>query len=474
MSPLPHNLDAEAALLGAIFINNRAYDAIASTLRAEHFYHDFHAAVFDAVSRLIEEGRPANPITVRDYLADEYQDTAPLAHIAASAVTIINAGHYGRHILDLAQKRELLRIGEDLTEATSDSDPDTPAAEIASDIAGRLDDIAGQSTDHRPMIGVSDAMSAAIDRADVAYKAGSAVTGVPSGLSRLDGVLGGFHGQDLTVIAGATSMGKTALAVTIARNAAGAGCPTAFFSLEMSAGELGQRALAMETGIGTEKLRRGDLKAMDFEALGRARAACADLPLTFDDNATASVRFVRQRARRIQRRQGLKLIVVDYLQLLVGAGRVENRTQEVAKITRDLKCLAKDLDVAVVALSQLSRAIEQREDRRPRLSDLRESGSIEQDADNVVFVYRPEYYLDREEPRKRVNQGESAFEEVYRAWTEERNKWAGVAEIIVAKNRHGPAPKTARVSFDGSRSLFFDTQIREETPMQESFLDGSI
>ena len=409
----PHNFEAEQALLGAVLMNNRALEKVAEFLRAEHFADPTHGRIYQACQALSFKNQIANPVTLKTYLQSdaglaELGGDAYLARLAGSAATIINAEDYGRLIFDLHLRRELIAVGEDMVNDAFDTDMDNMATGQIETAEKKLFDLATAGQAEGGFVEFRKTLITAIEQAEAAHKREGKLSGVTTGLRDLDGKLGGLHPSDLLILAGRPSMGKTALATNIAFNAARAyrveqsptgerkvidGAVVAFFSLEMSAEQLATRILAERAEIPSHKIRQGEMSNEEFERLVVVAQELHQLPLYIDDTPALSVSAVRTRSRRLHRTHGLGLIVIDYLQLLAGTTgkRVENRVQEVSDITRGLKALAKELNVPVLALSQLSRAVEQREDKRPQLSDLRESGSIEQDADVVMFVFREQY-----------------------------------------------------------------------------------
>jgi len=456
----PHNDEAEMALLGAILHNNRAFERVADFLRPEHFASRVHGRIFEAVGRLIDRGLIADPITLKQYFeadADlaEIGGYAYLMRLAGSVASIVNAEDYGRAVHDLHLRRELITLGEDIVNDAYKDDLDNEATSQIEAAEQRLFNLASTGEIESGLQTFGTALTASIKAAESAFRREGQLAGVPSGFTDLDKLLGGLHASDLLILAGRPSMGKTALATNMAFHAArtvedaeiGRNHIVAFFSLEMSAEQLATRILAEQTGIPSERIRRGELSNDDFERLVVVSQELERLPLYIDDTPALSIAALRTRARRLKRSPGLSMVVVDYLQLLHGSSsaRNENRVQELSEITRGLKTIAKELDVPVLALSQLSRAVENREDKRPQLADLRESGSIEQDADVVMFVYRDEYYLARKEPR------EGTPEHV--AWQEEMEKVHNLAEIIVAKQRHGPIGKVT-LQFEGETTRF--------------------
>jgi replicative DNA helicase len=472
----PLNTEAEQALLGAILINNAAHSRVSEFLQPEHFGNAVHGRIFAAIAKLIERGQIANPVTLKnlfdqDGALAEIGGAQYLARLAGAAVTIINAEDYGRAIHDLYLRRELITIGEDVVNDAFRQDLDDPAREQIERAEKQLFDLATAGNAEGGFRAFAAAMTSAIDNAEAAFKKSGKTVGVATGFTDLDSKLGGLHPSDLVILAGRPSMGKTALATNIAFNAAKTyrpgrtpdgrrvaedGAVAGFFSLEMSAEQLATRLLAEESGVSSDRIRRGDVSHEDFDSFVRASQKLSALPLFIDDTPALSVAALRTRARRLMRQQGLGLIVVDYLQLLRPSNQLrafENRVQEISDITRGLKALAKELDIPVLALSQLSRAVEQREDKRPMLADLRESGSIEQDADVVMFIFREEYYLSRAQPLRRPDETEEKYNDRYERWQQRFNEVYGVGEVIIAKQRHGPIG-TIRLHFDAETTKF--------------------
>jgi replicative DNA helicase len=477
----PHNIDAEQALLGAILVNNEAYHRVADYLRPEHFYEPVHGRIFEAISRLVESTRIADHVTLKvafdeDEALRELDGAQYLARLARAAETILNAEDYGRLLHDLALRRGLIHVGE----ATVNLAYDPTAIE-----SGREQiELAEQQLFMLAQAGEAEGgfrefplvLASAVNMIEAAYHKRSLVTGVPTGLTDLDEKLGGLHPSDLVILAGRPSMGKTALAITIAANAAkevrassrvaDAAAPqegVAIFSLEMSAEQLATRLLSAESKFRSDDLRRGKLSGdADFARLVQANQTLSLLPLYIDDTPALSIAAIRTRARRLKRRHGLTLVVVDYLQLVrpVGSTSQTNRVQEIGEITQGLKAISKELNIPVLALSQLSRAVEQRENKRPQLADLRESGAIEQDADVVMFIYRDEYYKERDEPRKRENEGDEDFNKRYSRWMEEFEASKGMAELNIAKQRNGPIG-SIKLVFDAAHGYFYNAEYRD-------------
>ena len=475
----PHNFDAEIQLLGAILLNNRAYEKVGDFLLPEHFIDDRHRRIYEACAKLIGRGQQANPTTLKNYFEQdttlaEIGGVAHLGKIAGVAATVINATEHGRIIHDLFLRRQLIGLGEDMVNRAYAHGLETGARDQIETAEQGLFNLATTGEGEGGLKKFNIALNAAIDMAEAAFKRDSHITGVTTGLDALDRKLGGLHKSDLLVLAGRPSMGKTALATKMAFEAARAfreqtledgtvevaeGAKVAFFSLEMSAEQLATRLLAEVTEVPSDKIRRGEVRPEDFPRFVAASQELNSLPLFIDDTPALSVSALRTRARRLQRTHGLGLIVIDYLQLLGSPPgvRVENRVQEISAITRGLKALAKELNVPVLALSQLSRAVEQREDKRPQLSDLRESGTIEQDADVVMFVYREAYYLEREAPSRRPEESDEKHHDRYEKWQQRAAEMHNVAEVIIGKQRHGPIG-TVALSFEGVYTKFGDLE----------------
>ncbi|MEM7124566.1 MAG: replicative DNA helicase [Pseudomonadota bacterium] len=480
---MPHNEEAEQALLGAILVNNDAMNRVGDFLRADHFYLPVHGRIFDAIERLIERGQIANPVTLKTFFE---QDEALvdiggadyLARLASSAATIINAAEYGRQIHDNFVRRELITIGEDVVNDAFEADVDNSADSQIENAEKSLFDLAESGSYKRDFRSFKEVAVGALEMMEAAYRQQSGMTGISTGLRDLDDLLGGMHKSDLVILAARPGMGKTSFTMNIALHAAKQyraevqedgtakvvdGAVVGFFSLEMSAEQLATRVLSETSGIPSEMLRRGQINARDFDAIVRASQELSRIPLYFDDTPALTIQGLRTRARRLKRQHGLSFIIVDYLQLVRPSARAgsDNRVQEVSEVTQGLKALAKELNVPVVACSQLSRAVEQREDKRPLLSDLRESGSIEQDADIVMFLYREDYYLARQEPQAKVGEDESdaKYRERLEHWQQRMEKRRGITEVIIAKQRHG-ATGDVEVYFDGATTKYTDLETR--------------
>ncbi len=476
----PRNLDAEQALLGAILMNNRAYERVSEFLRPEHFSDPANGKIFQAMARLIDQNQIADVVTLkalfeRDQELADIGGTGYLARLAGSAITVINAGDYGKTIHDAHLRRQLIDIGDQMINGAFGADMDLTAVDQIEKSEQQLFDLASTGQTEGGFKSLDSAVKTAIGMAEAAFKRAGRVVGVTTGFRDLDARLGGLHPSDLIILAGRPAMGKTALATNIAYNAARArmergeeeGAVVGFFSMEMSSEQLATRLLSERAEIGSDRIRRGAITQEEFPRVVQAAQELHRLPLHIDDTPALTVSALRTRARRLKRQQGLGLIVVDYLQLAQGSksGKAENRVQEISEITRGLKALAKELNVPVIALSQLSRAVEQREDKRPQLADLRESGSIEQDADVVMFIYRHEYYLQREEPQKRADESDEKFNDRVERWQQRAEEAHNKAEVIVGKQRHGPTG-TVSLFFDGNFTKFADLADSGHLPEQ--------
>jgi len=473
----PHNIEAEQALLGAILVNNEACDRVSAFLKPEHFFDPLHARLYEAAAALIRAGRPASPVTLKTYFdndeaLDEIGGAPYLARLAASATTIINAEDYGRTIFDLATRRALIGIGEELVNDAYETLVDSDPKDNIERTEQALYDLAENGKYGQGFQNFGDALTQAVDMAAKAYERDGGLSGISCGLQDIDDKMGGLQQSDLIVLAGRPAMGKTALATNLAFHVARAykakhasdgslevenGGVVAFFSLEMSSEQLATRIVSEQAGISSEKIRRGQINESEFHKLVQVSQELQSLPLYIDDTGGITVAQLAARARRLKRREGVGLIVVDYLQLLAGSAKTssQGRVQEVTEITTKLKALAKELNCPIIALSQLSRQVEARDDKRPHLADLRESGSIEQDADVVLFIYREEYYLGKAQPRDNTPE---FFE-----WQENMEKITGLAEVIIAKQRHGPTG-TIRLQFQAEFTRFQNYARSDHTP----------
>ncbi len=476
-STLPHNVEAEAALLGALMIDNRLAEDVQMKLRPDHFFEPLHARVYEQILKLIDRNMIASPVTLRPlFEADEEMKElggpSYLATLTGSGAAIIGARDFAAQIYELALLRALVGVGREMVENALDTSEDVdPKGQIEA-AESALYRVAEEGGGEGSTKSFAQATRMAVQLAEKALNTGGGLSGVTTGLDGVNAKLGGLHHSDLIILAGRPGMGKTSLATNFAFNAAqrlvrdredgiadekSVGASVAFFSLEMSADQLATRILSEQSGISSENLRMGKISQQDFRNLARAAADLETLPLYIDDTAGLTIAALRTRARRLKRQRGIGLIIVDYLQLLQGTGKSSdgNRVQEISEISRGLKTLAKELNVPVIALSQLSRAVEQREDKRPQLSDLRESGSIEQDADIVLFVYREEYYVQAKEPKRPIEGDNAKVWEDHQAWQNDMERVYGMSELIVAKQRHGATGKV-KMKFDSRITRFSD------------------
>ncbi|MDQ0469056.1 replicative DNA helicase [Labrys wisconsinensis] len=473
----PHNVEAEQALLGAILVNNEAYYRVSDFLLPQHFFDPLHAKVFEITTSLIRGGKIATPITLKTFLGPDQEIAGGLtvaqylARLAAEATTVINAGDYGQTIYDLAIRRALIGIGEDVVNLAYDAPVDMAPQSQIEDAERRLYELAESGRSDGGFARFSEALKDAIDMASAAYQRDGNLSGVATGLDDLDRMMGGLQPSDLIILAGRPAMGKTSLVTNIAFNIAktyryevqpdGAhktvdGGSVGFFSLEMSCEQLATRIIAEQASVPSYKIRRGDLMEEEFSRLVIASQEMQNLPLYIDDTGGISIAQLVARARRLKRQRGLDLLIIDYIQLLSGAAKKgDNRVQEMTEITTGLKALAKELAVPIIGLSQLSRQVESRDDKRPQLSDLRESGSIEQDADVVMFVYREEYYLKNKMPKEGTPE--------FFTWQAEMEAIAGHAEVIIGKQRHGPTG-TVKLQFDADITRFSNLARPDHLP----------
>jgi replicative DNA helicase len=461
---VPRHIEAEQALLGILLLDNAHLDTVNDYLKGEHFSNGLHGKIFDAILHLSEKGYVADPITLKDFferdkVLDDVGGVSYLFELAQNVVSMQSVLDYGRIIYDAYLRRQLIHVGtvmiENACAALSKNEDDNAFNQIEK-AEKMLYDLGTHGGAQTSAISFSDALKISIEMAERAFKRDGHIVGVTSGLKDLDRYLGGLQNSDLIILAGRPSMGKTALATNIAFNAALAhanglfdGASVLFFSLEMSSEQLAGRILSSETNIQSDKIRKGEIRSEDFAKFVEVSQEIHKTPLFIDDTPGISISALRNRSRRMKRLHDIGLIVIDYLQLIDGSvkGAIESRVQEISNITRSLKGLAKELNIPVLALSQLSRAVEQRDDKRPQLSDLRESGSIEQDADIVMFVFREEYYEERKQPTPHT--------EKHLQWQRRMDGLHNKAEVIIAKQRHGPVG-TVNLFFDGRFTRFGD------------------
>jgi len=472
----PHNVEAEQALLGAILVNNEAFYRVSDFLEPEHFYEPIHREIYEVAAKFIRAGKAADPITIKTHLPESLMPdmTMPqyLARLASEATTVINAADYGKAIHDLALRRALILIGEEMVTTAYDAEVDQPPEKQIEEVEGALFQLAEKGRYDGGFQPFNAALTESIRMAAEAYQRDGGLSGIATGFADLDRQMGGLQRSDLIVLAGRPAMGKTSLATNIAFHVAKSwrsevqadghqktvdGGIVGFFSLEMSSEQLATRVLAEQAEISSSDIRRGRIHDSQYNKLVDTSNLMARVPLYIDDTGGISVAQLAARARRLKRQKGLDLLVVDYLQLLTGSSRSssQGRVQELTEITTTLKALAKELEVPIIALSQLSRQVEARDDKRPQLADLRESGSIEQDADVVIFVYREEYYLKNKEPKEGTPE--------HLTWQGEMEKVHGKAEVIIGKQRHGPTG-TVQLAFEAQFTRFGDLARAEYLP----------
>jgi replicative DNA helicase len=472
----PSNTLAEQALLGALLANNRAYERVSDFLQPDHFADPIHGRIFAAITRRVEAGQLADPLTLKSEfehsgVLDEVGGTAYLAQLLSAMVGIINAGEYGRTVYDTWLRRQLIDIGEVIVNNAFGAQPELDGKDLMEAAEQSLFELAARGGADRGFIPFEKALIEAINGAERAFQRSGHVSGLATGLRDLDKKLGGLHASDLIIAAGRPGMGKSALATKIAcgaaksllaearqqdPNAAPKGS-VAIFSLEMSAEQLATRLLAEESRISGDRIRRGDIGQKEFDRFVQVSREIGSLPIHIDDTPAITMSALRTRCRRLQRTKGLSLVIIDYLQLMrPGSGRpMESRVLEVSQITQGLKAIAKELQIPVLALAQLSRAVESREDKRPLLSDLRESGSIEQDADVVMFIYRDEYYLAQRAPKQIAFDNDEKFHSAHEKWQRDMELVHNKAELLIEKQRHGPTGKID-LFFEGEFTRFAD------------------
>ena len=457
---LPNNIEAEQAVIGTILVSNDIFDEISVIISHINFYDPMHQKIFNAIESLVYKGMLANPITLKNYFEnekDEINIPEYLVKVTRFSTSVRQAIEYSRIIYDMFVRRELIKISENTIDSAKLNDINNSGQSIIENSERLLFDLAEKGSFNSSLVKFDEALKLTIEMASTAYKNDEGIVGVPTGLRDLDDGLGGLHNSDLVIIAGRPSMGKTALATNIAFNAAqkmqesGKKSSIAFFSLEMSSEQLSTRILAEQSRIKSNDIRRGKISDEQFDKFIETSKNISELPLFIDETPAISIAAMSNRARRIKRLYGLDMIVVDYIQLMrASSNNRDGRVQEISEITQGLKAIAKELSVPVLALSQLSRAVESRDIKKPQLSDLRESGSIEQDADVVMFVYREAYYLEKMEPRPATVE--------HAEWQAKMNEVSNLAEIIIGKQRHGPTGNIM-LEFEAMFTKFKDTQI---------------
>lgn len=466
--PLPHNIEAEQALLGAVLVNNDVFDKVNAIVQSDHFFDPVHRRIYEVATTRIQKNTLASPVTLKAFLEDDeglkaLGGPAYLVRLADAAISIFAARDYAQMIYDLAIRRQLIGIGEEITGTAQKVEVGEDPKDQIVQAEQRLYQLAEAGRVEGGFQSFLRALTTAVQSASAAYHRDGNLAGISTGISDLDRTLGGLHNSDLLILAGRPSMGKTALATNVAFNIARAwkqgqkpdgttgtinGGSVGFFSLEMSAEQLATRILAQEAQVSSHKLREGSLTEEEFRRFVEASKTLQSVPLYIDDTPAVPISQLAARARRLKRQHGLDVLFIDYLQLVRPATAKDSRVNEVSEITQGLKAIAKELDIPVIALSQLSRQVESREDKRPQLSDLRESGSIEQDADAVMFVYREEYYAEREKP------SEEKLDQM-NDWQQRMDRCAGKAEVIIGKQRHGPVG-AVELGFEGQFTKFSD------------------
>jgi len=477
VNKMPQNIEAEQSLIGSILFDNKVMEDLPTNFASRHFFDPLHSSIFEACVSLTDNGRLADPVTLKGYLKDDVSlrdiDIEQyLLDLREGTLSLSKAKFYADELRNCYIRRSLIRIGDDLIDRSINPSIEISPDQEISNTEEQLYNLAEKDQVNSGPIDFKTVLGKATNQINEAYQRKGSLSGVDTGFSGLNRQLGGLNKSDLLVLAGRPAMGKTALATNIGFNAAKTSKEennqsVLIFSLEMSAEQLAQRILAEQSTIDSHKLRNGDISEKEFSDLVSTQNEIMNLPFFIDDTPAISVGQIASRARRLKRTNGLALIIIDYIQLIQGtkASEAQGRVQEVSSITRGLKSLAKELDVPILALSQLSRAVEQREDKRPILADLRESGSIEQDADVVMFVYREEYYLDKSEPTQRDNENQENFNERFLRWQDRRNLAEGKAEIIISKQRHGPTG-IIQVQFEAKYTRFMDLVQDDRLPDQ--------
>ncbi len=481
ITSLPQNIEAEQALLGAILANNKAFEKVSEFLKPQHFADSMHAKIFEVISKLITRGHVADVITLKNYFEQDgtLNDVGGIKYLiklADSATPLTNAEYYAQFIYDKYLRRELIATGFDIVNNATKEDIDSDATEQIEQAEKKLFELSNQGDINGGFVDFSQALTSSLSHIEQAYQKDGKISGLPTSLDALDNKTGGLNNSDLIIIAGRPAMGKTALATNIAYNVAEymmhakdldeKSRGVAFFSLEMSADQLASRILSTVTQTNGHKMRTGELDSAEFTRIAAAVRELEKVPFYIDDTPGLNINSIRTRARRLKRNKGLGCIVIDYIQLINGTGskRSEgNRVQELSEISRGLKILAKELNLPVIALSQLNRGVEQRDDKRPVMSDLRESGSIEQDADIVMFVYRENYYLQNEEPQQKPSETPEHLQKRMEEWEARKRATQNVAEVIIGKQRHGPTG-TVQLFWNGDYAQFGNLAKEEYLP----------
>ncbi len=479
------NIDAELALISCILWDNKNYEKVSEFIDETHFVDENYKIIFSTIKKLLDKNILVSPITLKNYLPGDENNLNKINYlnqIKDSSPSTQNTYTYAKIIYDLYVKRNLLSIAHNLIQDTN-SNQETTAENLIETAENNLYLISQSGQSERSFLKFTDALKGAVDIISEAYKRDGKIAGVPTGFKDLDNKLGGLHKSDLIIIAGRPSMGKTALGTNIAFNCANKyleekdefdnkkiidGGKVAFFSLEMSSEQLATRILAEQTKISGDKMRKAELNKGDFNKIAKISSQLENLNLIIDDNPVLTIPTLRARARRLKRLHDINLIIIDYLQLMSSAStnRNDGRVQEISEITRGLKSIAKELNIPIIALSQLSRQVEQREDKRPQLSDLRESGTIEQDSDVVMFIYRESYYLERLEPIRKSEEDDMKYNERVARWQQLTNENYNKAEIIIAKQRHGPIG-SIKMHFDANFTKFSDLTTKDYDNIME-------
>lgn len=482
-SNLPKNIEAEQALIGALLANNKAFERVSEFLKPQHFADAIHSKIFEVMSTLILRGHTADVITLKNYFEQEgilndVGGATYLIKLADSASVMTNVEYYAQFIYDKYLRRELINTGSEIINNAFKESADLSANEQIEAAEQQLFNLSDKGETQGGFIDFSTALTSSLGYIEQAFQKEGKISGLPTGLDKLDYKTGGLNNSDLIIIAGRPAMGKTALATNMAYNVAeymsraknidSHDKGVAFFSLEMSADQLASRILSTVTQTPGNKMRTGELDNAQFTRIAAAVRELETIPLYIDDTPGVTINAIRTRARRLKRTKGLGLIVIDYIQLITGSSNKKNegnRVQELSEISRGLKIMAKELKVPVIALSQLNRGVEQRDDKRPLMSDLRESGSIEQDADIVMFVYRENYYIKNEEPKQKANEPQEKFQQRIEDWKKRDRETANIAEVIIGKQRHGPTG-TVRLFWNGDYAQFGNLANEEHLPEQ--------
>ena len=481
LDQLPKNIEAEQALLGALLANNKTFEKVSEFLQAKHFADPIHNKIFEVISKLITKGHVADVITLKNYFEqdgslDEVGGYKYLIRLADSVTPLANAEYYAQFIYDKYLRRELIATGFDIVNSATKEDVDSDASQQIEEAEKKLYELSNQGEHQTGFVDFGKALEGSLERIEKAYQQDGKISGIPTGLDALDAKTGGLNNTDLIILAGRPAMGKTALATNIAYNAADyfaheknvdpKSRGVAFFSLEMSADQLASRILSTVTQTNGHRMRTGELDNAEVTRIAAAVRELQEIPLYIDDTPGLNIGAIRTRARRLKRSKGLGLVVIDYIQLISGGMSKKsegNRVQELSEISRGLKILAKELQVPVIALSQLNRGVESRDDKRPLMSDLRESGSIEQDADIVMFVFRENYYIKNEEPKIKAGETPEHFQKRTEEWNQRCRETQNIGEVIIGKQRHGPTG-TVKLFWNGDFAQFGNLAREEYLP----------